>query len=97
MANAWNRRKYERDDVAVNLLGATPRLVVVPAEYRGNEKSGVEQLYPRMDLVVYYADAGQTDSVAPSLCEADSVVFKGTTTKACSSIPRNIVSSCRSS
>jgi len=63
----------------VNLLGATPRLVVVPAQYQGNEKRGVEQLYPRMDLVVYYADAGQTDFVAPSLWEADSVVFKGTT------------------
>ena len=81
MANAWDRRTCERDDVAVNLLGATPRLVVVPAQYQGNEKRGVEQLYPRMDLVVYYADAGQTDFVAPSLWEADSVVFKGITTK----------------
>jgi hypothetical protein len=75
-SQAW----YPLKPFAVNLLGATPRLVVVPAQYQGNEKSGVEQLYPRMDLVVYYADAGQTDFVAPSLWEVDSVVFKGTTT-----------------
>jgi hypothetical protein len=71
---------YPLKPFAVNLLGDTPRLVVVPTQYQGDENSGVEQLYQNMDLVIYYADAGQTDYVAPSIWEVDGLTFQGVTT-----------------
>jgi len=61
----------------VNRLGDADRLVVVPAQYRGSESSGIERLFQQMDFDVYYADEGQSDYVIPDIWKVDGQSFLG--------------------
>ena len=63
---------YPLKTFTVNRLGDPARLVVLPAQYSGDEKSGVEKVFEQIVFAVYYAEEGQEDLVAPALWEVES-------------------------
>jgi hypothetical protein len=54
---------------AINQLGDSARLVVVPARYTGDEQSGTEEVFQRMTFRVYYAPEDTEDTAGPSIWE----------------------------
>jgi hypothetical protein len=62
---------YPEKPFTVNRLGDPARLVVVPAQYSGDEESGVEKVFEEMVFGVYYAEAGQEDYAAPAIWEVE--------------------------
>jgi len=71
---------YPLKPFTVNRLGEQPQLVVVPAQYYGNEASGVERLFGQMDFTVYYAWEGEDDFLAPDIWQVEGLIFRDTAT-----------------
>jgi hypothetical protein len=60
---------YPIKTFAVNQLGNAPRLVVVPAQYTGDEQSGTERLFDSLTFQVTYAAAEIDDFTDPAIWE----------------------------
>jgi hypothetical protein len=60
---------------AVNLLGEEPRLVVVPAQFRGNQDGGLLRRFTRLEFEVYYDWDSQVDVTPPIVWAVESQAF----------------------
>ncbi len=65
---------FTRVSGAQTPVGPRDQLVVVPGQFRGSERSGVQTLFREMDLTVYYANPGDLDRDAPRIVAAKAVV-----------------------
>ncbi|RLC94306.1 MAG: hypothetical protein DRI77_11060 [Chloroflexi bacterium] len=67
---------YPTNIVAINRLGGSDNLVIVPAQFHST--SGVERLYTELTLRVYYTDT--EDYMPPSIWSVESTRMGGTAT-----------------
>jgi hypothetical protein len=68
---------YPSKPFAVNRLGENARLVVLPGQYRGDEKEGTERLFEELAFEVYYAPESEEDFLAPSIWEVAGTAAEG--------------------
>jgi hypothetical protein len=68
---------YPLKPFTVNRLGDLARLVVVPAQYYGNEANGIERLFEQMVFEVYYAEEGQDDFATPAIWGVEAEASEG--------------------
>jgi hypothetical protein len=73
-AQAWFPSKM----FTVNRLGDQDRLVVVPAQFLGNQDEGTERHFTRLDFTVTYSDS--VDFTPPAIWRVESLLFAETTT-----------------
>ncbi len=62
---------------AINRLGDLPQLALVPAQFKGNQASGVLRRFTDLKLQVYYTDTAVTDFAPPVVWEVDGKAFMG--------------------
>jgi hypothetical protein len=67
-ATAWFPAKMW----TVNRFGDRARLVVVPAQFRGNQGGGLLRRFTELRFQVYYASQGVTDFVPPTVWRVES-------------------------
>jgi len=60
----------------VNLLGDEARLVVVPAQFQGNQDGGLLRRFTRLEFQVYYTDTLSTDFAPPVVWTVEGVAFE---------------------
>jgi hypothetical protein len=63
---------------AVNRLGDEARLVVVPAQFQGNQDGGAERRFTQLTFSVTYSDS--VDFTPPAIWKVESVLIEETTT-----------------
>ena len=61
----------------INRLGDAPRLVVVPAQFRGNQDGGTLRRFTSLRFQVYYADQAKGDFTPPTVWKVESQSFGG--------------------
>jgi hypothetical protein len=66
-AEGW----FPADVWGVNQIGDEPRLVVVPAQFKGDENLGVLRLFETLEFRVYYTDTTSLDYTGPIVWEVD--------------------------
>jgi hypothetical protein len=71
-APAW----FPSNPWAVNRQGDEARLVVVPAQFRGDQDGGTLRRFTTLDFQVVYTDAASTDFAPPVVWTVESVAFK---------------------
>lgn len=61
---------------AVNRLGDQPRLVVVPAQFKGNQDGGIQRRFTMLNFQVYYTDTAVADLAPPVVWEVGGLAFQ---------------------
>jgi hypothetical protein len=63
----------------VNRLGDEPRLVVVPAQFLGDQDWGILRRFTSLQFEVYYTDTQEADFIPPTIWEVEGVILQGGT------------------
>jgi hypothetical protein len=71
-AQAW----FPSNPWAINRLSDAARLVVVPAQFHGDQDSGTLRRFTVLEFQVYYTDTASTDFAPPAIWTVEGVALK---------------------
>ena len=67
VAEGW----FPADVWGVNRMGDDPRLVIIPAQFKGDQNEGVLRRFDTLEFRVYYTDTTSLDYAGPIVWEVD--------------------------